>query len=271
MLLSVVIAVLCLYPLRDVVYLVAAVAAVGLGCSAIWVVATNRRWRWHAALLTLCAVAGLMAAGHAAGAPRLLVLRVLVGFAGAGLLGALALRAEVQKAVRDRWRDAPGAKHPVLILNPKSGGGKVERFRLVEECARRGIGVLRLDTGDDLKALTRRAVEQGAGRARHDRWGRIAGRSGRGGLGNRYSRRVRPRRYPQPPALDLGVERNDVGGALDAFGAARQGTIDLVTANGRVSVNNVSLGLYGMMVASDEYRNDKLHPAAETIEHHVSQ
>jgi diacylglycerol kinase family enzyme len=65
------------------------------------------------------------------------------------------------------------------------------------------------------------------------------------------------------------VERNDVGGALDAFGAARQGTIDLVTANSRVSVNNVSLGLYGMMVASDEYRNDKLHTAAETIEHHV--
>ena len=34
-------------------------------------------------------------------------------------------------------------------------------------------------------------------------------------------------------------------------------------------VNNVSLGLYGSMVASDDYRGEKLKTAAETIQHRL--
>ena len=31
------------------------------------------------------------------------------------------------------------ARHPVLVINPRSGGGKAERFHLVEQCRARGI------------------------------------------------------------------------------------------------------------------------------------
>ena len=58
--------------------------------------------------------------------------------------------------------------------------------------------------------------------------------------------------------LDLGVDRDDVVGSLDAYGAARQARIDLGDVNGQVFVNNVSLGVYGRIVASDEYRDAKL-------------
>jgi hypothetical protein len=33
----------------------------------------------------------------------------------------------------------PPAGHPVLVMNPKSGGVKAERYRLVDECLARGI------------------------------------------------------------------------------------------------------------------------------------
>jgi diacylglycerol kinase family enzyme len=66
-------------------------------------------------------------------------------------------------------------------------------------------------------------------------------------------------------ALDLGVDRDDVVGSLDAYGEARQGRIDLSDVNGRVFVNNVSLGVYARIVASDEYRDAKLRNAARML------
>src|SRR4029450_13195285 len=49
-------------------------------------------------------------------------------------------------------------------------------------------------------------------------------------------------------ALDLGVDRDDVVGALDAFVDGGQRWVDLGEVNGRTFVNNVSLGLYGESV-----------------------
>ena len=45
-------------------------------------------------------------------------------------------------------------------------------------------------------------------------------------------------------ALDLGVDRNDVVGALEAFVDGGERSVDLAEVNGRVFVNNVSLGVY---------------------------
>jgi len=58
-------------------------------------------------------------------------------------------------------------------------------------------------------------------------------------------------------ALDIGLDRDDVVGALDAYGEARERTIDLADVNGRIFVNNVSLGLYASIVQSPEYRDAK--------------
>jgi len=66
-------------------------------------------------------------------------------------------------------------------------------------------------------------------------------------------------------ALDLGIDRDDVVGALDAFMDGYERRIDLATVNGRVFVNNVSLGLYAEIVQSDDYRDAKMKTAANML------
>lgn len=61
-------------------------------------------------------------------------------------------------------------------------------------------------------------------------------------------------------ATDLGLDRGSVLGALNAFAAAVERRIDLGQVNGRVFVNNVSLGLYAQIVRSPEYRDAKVEP-----------
>ena len=45
---------------------------------------------------------------------------------------------------------AARARHPVLIVNPASGGGKADRFGLVAECVARGVEPCLFHHGDDL-------------------------------------------------------------------------------------------------------------------------
>jgi len=66
-------------------------------------------------------------------------------------------------------------------------------------------------------------------------------------------------------ALDLGIDRGDPVRALDAFGPAREATIDLAEVNGEVFVNNVSLGLYAQIVATPEYRQAKHQTVAKML------
>src|SRR5262249_48589229 len=58
-------------------------------------------------------------------------------------------------------------------------------------------------------------------------------------------------------ALDLGLDRDDVLGALDGFGDALERRIDLARVNDRVFVNNASLGVYAKVVQSEAYRDAK--------------
>ena len=66
-------------------------------------------------------------------------------------------------------------------------------------------------------------------------------------------------------ALDLGVDRDDVVGALDAFVDGGERIVDLAEVNGRVFVNNVSLGLYAEAVQREEYRDAKLRTLLDTV------
>jgi diacylglycerol kinase family enzyme len=66
-------------------------------------------------------------------------------------------------------------------------------------------------------------------------------------------------------ALDLGVDRDDVVGALDAFVDGGERVVDLAQVNGRVFVNNVSLGLYADAVQRPGYREAKLHTLLDTV------
>ena len=66
-------------------------------------------------------------------------------------------------------------------------------------------------------------------------------------------------------ALDLGVDRDDVVGALDAFVDGGERIVDLAEVNGRVFVNNVSLGLYADAVQREGYRDAKLRTLLDTV------
>lgn len=157
------------------------------------------------------------------------------------------------------------AKNPVLIMNPWSGGGKVDRFNLVQECRDRGIEPVVLAKGDDLIELAEDAIARGA-----DVIG-MAGGDGSQALVATVAMRhgiphvVIPAGTRNHLALDLGLDRDDVVGALDAFTGGIPRTVDLATVNGRVFVNNASLGLYADIVASDAYRDAKLRTALDTL------
>ena len=66
-------------------------------------------------------------------------------------------------------------------------------------------------------------------------------------------------------ALDLGVDRDDVVGALDALVDGGERVVDLAEVNGRVFVNKVSLGVYGEAVQRPGYRDAKLRTLLDTI------
>lgn len=150
------------------------------------------------------------------------------------------------------------AGHPALIVNPRSGGGKADRLGLVNECRARGIEVLVLEPGQDLTGLAEAAVARGA-----DVLGMAGGDGSLGLVADVAARHgvpmvVVPAGTFNHLAMDLGLDRGNVLGALDAFGVAVEHRIDLGQVNGRVFVNNVSLGLYAQIVRSPEYRNAKV-------------
>jgi diacylglycerol kinase family enzyme len=65
-------------------------------------------------------------------------------------------------------------------------------------------------------------------------------------------------------ALDLGVDRNDVVGSLDAFVDGGERRIDLGEVKGRVFVNNVSIGVYANAVQQQGYRDQKIRTLIES-------
>jgi len=65
-------------------------------------------------------------------------------------------------------------------------------------------------------------------------------------------------------ALDVGVDRHDVIGALDAFTDGVERQIDMAEVNGRAFLNNASLGIYGDAVRSPAYRDAKVRTLLQT-------
>jgi diacylglycerol kinase family enzyme len=156
-------------------------------------------------------------------------------------------------------------KHPVLFYNPKSGDGKAVKFHLAEEAESRGIKAIELRLGDDLERLVRDAVTDGA-----DALAMAGGDGSQAIVAMVAAEKGLP--YACIPsgtrnhfALDLGVDRDDVVGALDAFIDGGERVVDLADVNGRVFVNNVSLGLYAEAVQSEGYRNAKLRTLLNTV------
>lgn len=216
----------------------------------------GRRWLAAALSLVLIVVALAVTIG---GDNGLAWLAVAVAFA-TGVAGArVAFRPD-----RSLPR-APAPRHPVLFVNPWSGDGRAAEVGLGEAARDRGFEVVELGRGEELEELVRAAVGRGAdGLA-------MAGGDGSQALvaaiaaehGLPYA--CIPSGTRNHFALDLGVDREDVVGALDAFVDGGERYVDLGEVNGRVFVNNVSLGVYASAVNQDDYRESKLRTLLDTM------
>ena len=156
-------------------------------------------------------------------------------------------------------------KRSVLFLNPKSGGGKVGQFDLVDEARRRGVETVLLGRDDDLTALAERAVADGA---------EILGMAGGDGSQADVAAVVAahglsfvciPAGTRNHFALDLNLDRDDPRLALDAFVEGIERRVDYGLAGDRFFVNNVSLGIYPHVVQDPSYREGRLKAAASII------
>jgi len=184
-----------LFVLADFGVLVLAVVCFGIGVPAAWAALTRRRFGWMlwvvAAVFLLAALLLVIWAGDW----LLWLLAVVV----TTLAGGIALRREVAWAVVRRWKPVPPAQHPLLLMNPKSGGGRVERFGLVEE------GEEARDRADRARSRRRSAWAGragGAGRGGRHRHGWRRRQPGHRRLGSCRPPswvRVHPGRHPQPP------------------------------------------------------------------------
>nr|WSX47854.1 diacylglycerol kinase family protein [Streptomyces sp. NBC_00974] len=217
-------------------------------------------------------------------------LAVLVLYAAAGLLWVVLLLLALWVLAVSAGRAAlaedavPGmpersvirAERPFLIMNPSSGGGKVEKFRLAERARSLGAEVFVLDPADrqDVGELARRAVEGGA-----DLLG-VAGGDGTQALVAAVAVEhdipfmVISAGTRNHFAMDLGLDRQDPSRCLEALTDGVELRVDLGFIRGGepadpgpecVFVNSASFGVYAEVVQSPAYRDDKTRTILEML------
>lgn len=249
---------------RALVVLVLLLAAVGLA----WSAATHRGpSRLTATALAVLGVGAAVVVVLTSDTHGLLVLPLVVLVAASVSMTRVALGHDPASLAEAETPGEPvgPARRGVLIMNLKSGGGKAERFDLEGEARRRGIEPIVLRPGDDLLHLAQDAVDRGA-----DVLG-MAGGDGSQALVASVAMAADVAMVCIPAgtrnhfALDLGLDRDDVVGALDAYAEAVERRIDLATVGDRVFVNNVSLGIYAKVVQSPEYRDAKRQTTASLL------
>jgi diacylglycerol kinase family enzyme len=251
----------------DVVALLLVLVALGLAGAGLWLAATRRGIpRLLGIALAVVALGGGVVALVAQGLIGELV-ALVVAIAAFGAASRMALRRQSPGRTDSMQPGArpARARSAVLLINPKSGGGKAERFDLAGEAGKRGIRAVVLERGDDLLELAEQALSDGA-----DVIG-MAGGDGSQALVATVAMRHNVPHVCIPAgtrnhfALDLGLDRDDVVGALDAFTDGVEQRIDLARVNEHVFVNNASMGVYAQVVQSDAYRDAKLETWAQML------
>jgi diacylglycerol kinase family enzyme len=290
--------------LRSITALLVGLAGLAVSCAAAWwVIARRGLVRWLAAALLVAVPAGVITVWVLAGLLWEITLSTALTAAGlaAGRQALLAGRGPGRRAPGRRGRRArgPGTRElgtrgpdtrgspvagsgragppevaaappskPFLIMNPRSGGGKVASFGLAEGAADRGAEVALLDGPGrvDVGALARQAVDQGA-----DLLGVAGGDGTQALVAGIAARRDVPMLVISAGtrnhfALDLGLDRDDPAAGLDALdGDGVEIRIDLGEIAGRTFVNNASFGAYAQVVQSPAYRDDKAGTALELL------
>jgi len=161
----------------------------------------------------------------------------------------------------------PPARHPYLIMNPKSGGGKVEKFDLKRKAEDLGAEVFLIGGPEpvDVAQVAREAVAQGAdllGVAGGDgTQALVAGVAAEHGLPFVVITAGTRNHF----ALDLGLDREDPPACLGALSDGVELRVDLGMINGQVFVNNASFGAYAEVVETPAYRGDKLKTTLDLL------
>ena len=146
-----------------------------------------------------------------------------------------------------------------VIMNPRSGGGKVGKFQLDQKAAAMGVKVQLLEGPGqvDVAGLARQAVTDGA-----DLLG-VAGGDGTQALVAGIAAEhdlpflVISAGTRNHFALDLGLDRERPDAGLEALTDGVELRLDLGLIGGRTFVNNASFGAYAEIVQSPAYRDDK--------------
>jgi diacylglycerol kinase family enzyme len=168
----------------------------------------------------------------------------------------------VTASPRIGWKRVDPPRRPVLFVNPSSGGGAGPR--IAEQAEKRGITVNEFAPDRSLVALVGEAVAGGADA--------LAVAGGDGSLATVVAAAVAhdlpftcvPAGTRNHFARDLGLDPAEPIGALDAFSDGIEGPIDVGEVNGRVFVNNVSLGVYAEAVREPGYRDARVRTLIET-------
>jgi Diacylglycerol kinase catalytic domain len=268
--LSLVVAAAVLVPLvaiglrASVAVTLAGVVGLAVAAAGLWWALTHRgvvRW-----LATAVAVLAPLVVLVLYASRDLLWVVVVVAAVGLLVLAVVAGRAALAREVVPepmREQEVAPPRRPYLIMNPRSGGGKVVRFALKDKAEALGATVVVLEGPGPVEvgALARRAVANGA-----DLLG-VAGGDGTQALVAGVAAEldvpllVISAGTRNHFALDLGLDREDPSRCLDALGEGGvEVRVDLGVIAGRPFVNNASFGAYAAMVQSPAYRDDKVPP-----------
>ncbi len=238
----------------------AGLAAIGV-CAVLaggyWFLAHRGVLRWLALILVIAAPVLILVtfALHTLLWVAIVAVALLVLAAGTGRI---ALRTDGAQT-RPPAVPAGRPQRPFLIMNPRSGGGKVTRFQLKEKAEALGAEVALLEGPGpvDVAALARRAVADGAdllGVAGGDgTQALVAGIAAEHGLPFLVISAGTRNHF----ALDLGLDRDDPATCLDALTDGEELEVDLGVIGDRTFVNNASFGAYAEVVRSPAYRDDK--------------
>ena len=248
-------------------------ALVGIGVVGVCVVLAGGYWflanrgvlRWLAlALVVLAPIAILVLYGW----KHLIWVAVLsVALA---LLAVVTARAALSTGGPDTAMPtypASPSKRGFIVMNPRSGGGKVAKFGLKEKAETLGAEVAMLEGPEivDVAALARKAVADGC-----DLLG-VAGGDGTQALVAGIAAEhdlpflVISAGTRNHFALDLGLNREDPSTCLNALTDGEELRIDLGIIGDRTFVNNASFGAYAEVVESPAYRDDKRGTTLETM------
>lgn len=251
---------------RTVLVVLAGLAGLALAAAGIWWALARRGLiRVLGSLLAVAAPTAVLVL-YASTSLLLAATASVALWAAAAGCAQLALRVDRPRHRMPSVRSEP-PRRPVLLMNPRSGGGKVEKFGLADKARALGARVVLLDTSthQDVAALAREALADGA-----DLLG-VAGGDGTQALVAAVAAEhdipflVISAGTRNHFAMDLGLDRTDPSACLDALTDGVELRVDLGSVAGRAFVNTVSFGTYAEIVQSPAYRNAKATTALDAL------